>query len=198
MTTPLSGPPGEGGAPALGVERLLLVVTGSVSAAHMPFWLNWLGMSYPGLQTNVVLTRSAGRFVTRSALSTGSEGCEVHTDTWPEEDTHARHVEWGEWAQAVLVYPASFHFLARLALGLADSPALLAAQCTTAPVVVAPALPPGGWQSPACVAHVTALAARPNTEVLTPLQGVSRTTGRQEAWSPALLPDALRAIERLR
>ncbi|MGC9381745.1 flavoprotein [Streptomyces sp. MH13] len=198
MTTPLPGPPGAGGAPALGIERLLLVITGSVSAAHMPFWLNWLGMCYPGLETQVVLTRSAGRFVTRQALSTGPEGREVRTDSWPEEDTHARHVEWGEWAQAVLVYPASFHFLARLALGMADTPALLAAQCTTAPVVVAPALPPGGWQSPACVGHVTALEARPNTEVLTPLQGVSRATGRQEAWAPALLPDALRAIERLR
>ncbi|CAL9327098.1 flavoprotein [Streptomyces sp. SudanB182_2057] len=198
MTTPLPGSPETGGAPALGIERLLLVITGSVSAAHMPFWLNWLGMTYPDLEIKVVVTPSAGRFVTRTALSTGPGGREVCTDTWPGEDTHALHVEWGEWAQAVLVYPASFQFLARLALGLADTPALLAAQCTTAPVVVAPGLPPGGWQSPACVAHVTALKARPNTEVLTPLQGLSRATGRQEAWTPAMLPDTLRAIERLR
>jgi len=197
-TSPIPDAPGAAGAPALGIERLLLVVTGSVSAAHMPFWINWLGGTYPGLETKTVLTRSAQRFVTRHALSSGPGRCEVFTDTWPEEESNARHVEWGEWAQAVLVYPASFHFLARLALGLADTPALLAAQCATAPVVVAPALPPGGWQSPACVGHVTALRSRPNTEVLTPLQSVSRTTGRREAWSPALLPDALRAVERLR
>ncbi|MEU9502457.1 flavoprotein [Streptomyces sp. NPDC048196] len=181
----------------LGLSRLLLVVTGSYSAATMPFWLNWLGEVYPATEIKVVLTHSAQRFVTRQGMSAHRSG-EALVDAWSDDNSCAPHVEWAEWAEGILVYPASFHFLARLALGLADSPALLAAQCTPAPVVVAPALPPGGWQSPACTAHVAALSARPNTALLPPRPGVSKTTGRPDAWAPALFPHAIRELERLR
>ncbi|MFK8846538.1 flavoprotein [Streptomyces sp. Ac-502] len=183
--------------PSLGLSRLLLVVTGSYSAATMPFWLNWLGEVYPATEVKVVLTHSAQRFVTRQGMS-GHRSGEVLVDAWPDDDGPARHVEWAEWAEGILVYPATFHFLARLALGLADSPALLAAQCTTAPVVVAPGLPPGGWQSPACAGHVAVLSARPNTVVVPPHPGTSKTTGRPDAWAPALFPRALGELACLR
>ncbi|MFF9409873.1 flavoprotein [Streptomyces anandii] len=183
--------------PSLGLSRLLLVVTGSNSAATLPFWLTWLGEVYPHLQVKVAVTSSAERFVTRHGLASHRFG-EAEHDAWPRDDSHARHVEWSEWAQGILVYPATFHFVARLALGLADSPALLAAQCTSGPVAVAPALPPGGWQSPACAAHVAALSMRPNTTVVPPRPGVSRTTGRPDAWAPALMPEAIRALESVR
>lgn len=185
------------GPPPPALSRLLLVVTGSSSAATMPFWLNWLGEIHPTTEVKVVLTRSAQRFVTRQGMS-GHRSGEALVDVWPDDDGCARHVEWAEWAEGFLVYPATFHFLARLALGLADSPALLAAQCTTAPLVVAPALPPGGWQSPACTQHVTALSARPHTVVLPPRPGISKTTGRPDAWAPGLFPHAMGELERLR
>ncbi|MEU8705041.1 flavoprotein [Streptomyces sp. NPDC048565] len=185
------------GVPPLGISRLLVVVTGSASASNMPFWLTWLGQVYPELETRVVVTRSAERFVTLQALM-DHRGTDVRTDTWPADEPSALHVEWAEWAEAVLVYPATFHFLARCALGLADSPALLAIQCCTVPVVLAPALPPGGWQSPVCAGHVAALAERPNTAVVPPVPAVSRTTGRKDAWAPAILPEVLREVERLR
>ncbi|WP_333736244.1 flavoprotein [Streptomyces sp. IBSBF 2806] len=189
--------PFDGSAPRLGLSRLLLIVTGSYSAANMPFWLTWLNEVYPHLQVKVVVTTSAERFVTLQGLSSHRFG-DALRDEWPLDDSHARHVEWAQWADGILVYPATFHFLARLALGLVDSPALLAAQCTTAPVIVAPGLPPGGWQSPACAGHVAALSTRPNTVVVPPRPGVSKTTGRPDAWAPALMPAAIRALEGVR
>ena len=136
------------GVPELGISRMLLVVTGSVSAADLPFWVEWLRASYPDLQIRVVVTRSAERFVTRVALA-GRSGGEAFLDAWPDDESVARHVEWERWAQAIVVYPATLNFIARLALGLADTPAMLAAQCATVPVVLAPALPPGGLDSAA-------------------------------------------------
>ncbi|MFC9635107.1 flavoprotein [Streptomyces mirabilis] len=163
----------------------------------MPFWLTWLNEVYPNLQVKVVVTPSAERFVTLQGLSSHRFGHALR-DEWPLDDSHARHVEWAEWADGVLVYPTTFHFLARLALGLADSPALLAAQCTSVPVVVAPGLPPGGWQSPACAGHVAALSTRSNTAVVSPRPGISKTTGRPDAWAPALMPEAIRVLEGVR
>ncbi|MFD7414017.1 flavoprotein [Kitasatospora purpeofusca] len=180
-----------------GVSRLLLVATGSTSAADLPYWISWLRDCRPQLELTVVVTRSAERFVTRAALA-GRTGGEVLEDTWPQDVGSARHVQLSEWAEAIMVYPATLHFLARLALGMGDSPALLAAQCTTAPVGLAPALPPGGMDSAAYRSHWAALAARANVVVAPPGPGISVTTGRADAWVPAPLPDLLELVERRR
>ncbi|MCX4762880.1 flavoprotein [Streptomyces sp. NBC_01275] len=185
--------------PALNVERLLVVAAGSAFATGLPYWTDWLRLSYPELALKIVLTRSAQRFVTRQALAGRLHRVgEVLVDEWPEHEGTARHVDLAEWAQAVVVYPATFHFVARLALGLADSPALLACHCTRAPVAVAPALPPGGLESAAFQTHWATLAARPNIVLAPPHPGVSLTTGRADAWVPPLLPEVVGMLEQRR
>ncbi|MCO1580502.1 phosphopantothenoylcysteine decarboxylase [Crossiella sp. SN42] len=182
---------------ALRFSRLLFVGTGAASAAFLPFWLNWLQLTHPGLDTQVVLTRSAQRFVTRDALSACTRQ-PVLEDSWPDGPSRsARHVELAEWAEAIAVYPATLHFTARLALGLADSPALLAAQCGDAPIALAPALPPGGAASAAYSSHRETLRQRDNLVLVPPQPGLSRTTGRQDAWVPADLPVVLAALAEL-
>ncbi|MFF9653604.1 flavoprotein [Streptomyces sp. NPDC014622] len=184
--------------PPLDVTRLLLVATGSTAAAWLPVWAEWLRVAYPALTVRAVVTRSAERFVTRQALA-ARLGSETLLDVWPDEPSvQARHVELAAWAEAVVVYPATFGFIARLALGLADSPALLAAQCTDVPLGVAPALPPGGTTSPAYRAHVALLEARPNVVVGPPVRAVSQTTGKAEAWAPLPLPHLLARVEERR
>lgn len=183
-------------APRLGLDRLLLIVTGSVSAADMPFWSTWLRTEYPDLAVRVLLTRSARRFVTAPAIAARLH-CEVSPDTW-EEDAGATHVELWHWAEAALVYPCTFDYLSRLALGRGDSPGLLALQCATVPVVVAPALPPGGAQSAAYQQHVAHLRTRRNVRVVPPQPGRSSVTGRLDAWAPQLFPLAVGAVEAVR
>ena len=185
--------------PALNASRLLYIGTGSLTVTHMPFWLNWLSIAYPDLKLRLVVTRSAERFVTRAALAPLAGGGEVLLDVWPERPAPtALHVELAEWAEVVLVYPATLHYLARLAVGLADTPSLLAVQCTTAPVVVAPTLPPGAAASPVYRRHVAALAERPNVRVVPPVPAVSATTGRPDAAAAPPLPDLIAAAEELR
>lgn len=193
-----TGRPVSPSVPAFTVSRLLLVGSGSLGVSDLPFWIDWLRYAYPRMSQRVVLTRSAERFVTRAALAARA-GCDVDVDVWPAEPTWpARHVEWADWAEAIVVYPATFHFVARLALGLADSPALLTAQCTTAVVGLAPALPPGGPTSAGYEMHRAALAKRPNVVVAPPRPAISVTTGRADGWSAAPLPDLLRLVERRR
>ncbi|MDE3723106.1 flavoprotein [Nocardiopsis sp. N85] len=201
-------PPESRGAPApsadaepdptlpLPFSRLLLVVTGSVSAADLPFWGTWLRLYHEDLEVRLVLTPSARRFLTSDAVG-GRFGGEVRDDVWPEGDGTAHHVEFAEWADAVLIFPATFDFTARFALGRGDSPALLASQCTTAPIAIAPALPPGGAQSPAHQEHLRVLRSRPNVVVVPPQPGVSITTGRRDAWAPALFPHCLTELSAL-
>ncbi|MET7934797.1 flavoprotein [Streptomyces sp. NPDC005322] len=184
--------------PRLGAERLLLVGTGAVHVALLPTWANWLRASYPSLDVRMVVTRSAERFVSRAALSAIS-GSEVLLDAWPEGPAAgALHVELVEWADAVAVYPATMNFVSRFALGITDTPVLLALQCTRAPIAVAPALPPGGQDSEVLREHLATLEARRNVAVIPTVPGRSVTTGREDGASPPPLPVVLERLERTR
>ncbi|MFC8826789.1 flavoprotein [Streptomyces sp. NPDC057137] len=189
---------GAGVPEPVGARRLLVIGTGSVTAAHLPFWASWLKMGQPGVEVRYVLTGAATRFVTREAL-VAIGGCEVLADRWPEEpEARARHVDLAQWPDAVVVLPATLNYLARLALGLGDSPSMLALQCTEAAIALAPALPPGGAQSAAYAEHSAKLADRSNVIVVPPHPGRSTTSGRREAWAPASFPEVLAAADQLR
>ncbi|MER6947261.1 flavoprotein [Nonomuraea sp. NPDC000554] len=187
MTVPSAAPPRGG------FSRLLVVATGSLAASNLPFALALLRGSRPDLRIRVLVTRSAERFVTRTALAAEAE--EVMADEWPQDVPQARHVELADWAEVVVVYPMTLHFMGRLALGLADSPALLAAQCTGAVVALAPALPPGGVQSFAYQSHWAALSERPNVVLVPPRPGISAATGRPDTWVPATLAQVVDAVD---
>ncbi|MCX2927996.1 flavoprotein [Streptomyces sp. NEAU-W12] len=182
----------------VGARRLLVIGTGSVTAAHLPFWAGWLKAGHPGTQVRYVLTKAATRFVTRDAL-TAIGGCDVLADRWPDEpEPRARHVDLAQWPDTVVVLPATLNYLARLAAGLGDSPSLLALQCTRAAIALAPALPPGGAESAAYAEHTARLRARRNVVVVPPHPGRSTTSGKREAWAPASFPEVLAAADGLR
>ena len=187
--------------PEFGARRLLLFGTGSIGAAFLPWWVNWLTAAYPDLELRVVVTRSAQRFVSRHALTAFARQ-HVSLDQWPDEHDEpvpgSVHVEYATWPDAIAVYPATFHFLARLATGLADTPMMLALQCTSAVVGVAPAVPPGAVRSAAYGAHIAALARRPGITVAAPMNGRSAHTGDVGVGAAAPLPVLLRQMELLR
>lgn len=185
-------------APPTGIERLLLVGTGSSNASFLPLWVNWFQVSYPKTELRIVLTRSAQRFVTREGLSVLTNRV-VFEDAWSEEPQARKlHVELANWPDAVAVYPAGMHFIARLALGLADTPAVMALQCTEAPIALAAALPPGGWESAAMRGHRAALAERSNVTLVPPVTGLSMTTGKRDGNQPVPLPRLIGSLEELR
>ncbi|GAA2003851.1 flavoprotein [Nocardiopsis rhodophaea] len=199
MTEADAPPASQQAPPEFGAQRLLLVGTGALVVSSLPFWLNWLRITYPALKLRLVITRSAERFVSREAL-TAISGRTVQLDTWPDEPTpSARHVELAEWAEAIAIYPATLHFVSRFALGLADTPTLLALQCTQVPIGLAPALPPNAERFSNYRSHVAMLQEHPNVVVLPPHATRSATTRRvEESVAPAPLSELLQHIERLR
>lgn len=184
--------------PAFRARKLLYVGTGSLGVAFMPYWLSWVQGAYPETQVRPVITRGAERFVTRGTIA-ALTGREAEIDAWPEHTVSgAPHVDLARWPDAILVHPASMHFVSRLALGVADTPVLLALQCTTAPIVVAPSLPPGAAASEPYRRHRDALGKRRNIVVVPPVAGYSVTTGKADAAVAVPLPVAVSALERLR
>lgn len=175
-------------------RHVTLVVTGSLSSSFLPYWLNFVtGLpSAPELQ--VLLTRTAATMVSPRTVSS-LLGRPVQIDAWDEGDRegHARHVEMADWTEVFVVHPCTFSYLGRLAAGLADTPAQLAFQCSTAPAVVCPALPPGTLESRVYDRHLADLGRRGGVTVLPPTPGISAATGRAEGLPPAYFPVALAA-----
>lgn len=178
----------------LGGRRVVVVATGSLSAAYLPYWLGFVnGLPHPP-ELRVHLTRTATSMVGTAAV-TALLGRPAELDSWEAAAAgSAAHVELGEWADAFLLHPCTFSYLGRVANGLADTPAQLALQCTSAPVVICPALPPGTHEAPAYREHLDRLSRRRNVTVLDPVTGVSTATGRQEGLPPIPFPVALASV----
>ncbi|GGF97906.1 phosphopantothenoylcysteine synthetase [Rhodococcoides trifolii] len=172
--------------------NLTIVVTGAVSSAFMPYWANWIRMQRPDIATHYLLTPSAEKFVSADAIRTVSGG-DVDTDSW-QGLTDPLHVTLGDWMDAMVVYPCTLNYFSRLALGVVDSPSLLAHACTDIPVVVAPSLPPGAYENEPYRMHRAALEDRDDVLIVEPTPTRSASSPRP-AYGAAPMPDCIQRID---
>jgi len=94
----------------------------------------------------VVMTPSAQRFVTPLTFQVLSRQ-PVHTDLF-EPRKEILHLTLAEEADLLLIAPATAHFIARAAHGMADDLLTALMLATTAPVIVAPAMDGNMWDHP--------------------------------------------------
>lgn len=140
----------------LGGKHLVLGVTGSIAAYKAVGVLR--AVRDQGASVSVVMTRGATKFMTPLTFEVLS-GHRVITDLFETHETMP-HLTMAEGADAVLVAPATAHFLAKAAIGLADdvlTTMLLNVRC---PVIVAPAMDGEMWTHPTVAQHVDALRSR--------------------------------------
>ena len=97
-------------------KRILLGVTGSIAAYKTPHLVRLLKKS--GAEVRVALTRAGADFVSPLTLSTVSEHpVAVEFVEGAPGSLWNNHVEWGMWADLVLIAPASANTLAQAAQG---------------------------------------------------------------------------------
>jgi phosphopantothenoylcysteine decarboxylase/phosphopantothenate--cysteine ligase len=123
------------------------------------------------LEIRVVMTASACKFVqplTFAALT----GHKVFTSLWDDTDAGEgssetsseqngiEHIEEAQWADALVVAPATANILAKFAHGIADDFLTTMYLATQAPVLVAPAMNVNMWNHPATQANIEMLRAR--------------------------------------
>jgi len=138
--------------------NIILGVTGGIAAYKAPELVRRLRER--GAAVQVVMTRSAGEFVTATSLQAVS-GMPVRDNLWDSRAEAAMgHIELARWADLVLIAPATAEFMSRLALGAA--PDLLTTLClaTEAPVALAPAMNHVMWLHPAVQANRETLENR--------------------------------------
>jgi phosphopantothenoylcysteine decarboxylase / phosphopantothenate---cysteine ligase len=139
-------------------RKIILGVTGGIAAYKAALLVRVLRTA--GAEVRVVMTPSAQAFVTPLTFQALS-GSPVYTELLDEQAEAAMdHISLARWADLVLVAPASAHFLARLACGMADN--LLTTLClaTRAPIAVAPAMNQQMWLNPATQENIQKIQHR--------------------------------------
>ena len=138
--------------------RVLLAVSGGIAAYKVPELVRLLRRT--GHAVRCILTREAQQFVTPLVLQTLS-GAAVRSQLFDaSEEGEIDHIALADWAQLLLVAPATANLLAKLALGLADDLVSTVALATRAPIVVAPSMNVNMWRHPATQGHLGVLRER--------------------------------------
>ena len=149
-------------------SRILLGISGGIAAYKAPLLVRDLRKT--GAEVVPVLTQSASRFVTETALQAVA-GHRPRTDLWDDEAEAAMgHIELARWADAVVIAPATANLVARLANGIADDLLTTLYLATTAPVFVAPAMNVAMWEHAATRRNLRRLRDD-GVSVLGPAQG---------------------------
>lgn len=143
------------GARPLEGRLVLLGVTGSIAAYKSAELVRRL--TDAGAEVQVLMTRSATRFIGPLTLETLSRRAVMLDPLELLPDRRIGHIVAADTADAILVAPATAHWLGAMANGLAGDAITAACLATEGPVVVAPAMDGGMYAHPATRANIDRL-----------------------------------------
>jgi phosphopantothenoylcysteine decarboxylase/phosphopantothenate--cysteine ligase len=144
------------------VMRVTVGVSGGIAAYKAAELVR--ALQRQAIEVHVVMTEAAGKFVqplTFAALT----GHKVITSLWDDAGTGAydsaiEHIGEAQWADALVVAPATANILAKFAHGIADDFLTTLYLATTAPVFVAPAMNVNMWEHLATQENLETLRQR--------------------------------------
>jgi phosphopantothenoylcysteine decarboxylase/phosphopantothenate--cysteine ligase len=141
----------------LGGKNILLGITGGIAAYKTTFLVRLLIKA--GANVKVILTPSAGSFVSALTLATLSKNPVL--TSFVKEEAHSvdwnNHVSLGRWADLMVIAPATANTLSKMANGTCDNLLLaiyLSAKC---PVFYAPAMDLDMYRHPSTLASLEKL-----------------------------------------
>ncbi|MCJ7813306.1 bifunctional phosphopantothenoylcysteine decarboxylase/phosphopantothenate--cysteine ligase CoaBC [bacterium] len=119
-------------------RHILLGVTGSIAAYKACEIVRLL--QHEGAEIQVVMSEAAQRFVSPLSFETLT-GHEVITDLFPAHRTvKTRHVSVAEWADCILICPATANTIGKISVGIADNFLSTVVMASRSPVIFAPAM----------------------------------------------------------
>lgn len=120
------------------MKHILLAVTGGI-AAYKAIDLT-SKLTQAGYEVRVMLSNHAQEFVTPLSFQAISRN-PVYTNTFKEETPEEiQHVSLGDWADAIVIAPATANTIAKLSVGIADDMITSTLLATETPKFVAPAM----------------------------------------------------------
>ena len=138
-------------------RRIVIAVTGGIAAYKVPELVR--ALTSAGHICRCVLTREATQFVSPLVLETLSQH-PAGDDLFDSNSGEIDHIAVADWADLVVVAPATANTLAKMNHGITDDLVTAVVLATKANVLVAPAMNVNMWSHPATEANVAALRSR--------------------------------------
>lgn len=137
-------------------KKILLCVTGGIAVYKAVALTSKLVQA--GADVKVILSESAAKFVTPLTFQAMSRN-EVYTDTFTESNPQViSHIDLADWADLIMVAPATANTIGKLANGIADNMITTTLLATTkAPVWIAPAMNVNMYNHPAVKKNIDTL-----------------------------------------
>ncbi|AIM17652.1 bifunctional phosphopantothenoylcysteine decarboxylase/phosphopantothenate--cysteine ligase CoaBC [Neobacillus sedimentimangrovi] len=137
-------------------KKILLCVTGGIAVYKAAALTSKLVQA--GADVKVIISESAAKFVTPLTFQALSRN-EVYMDTFDEKNPQIiAHIDLADWADLILVAPATANTIAKLAGGIADNMITTTLLATRAPVWIAPAMNVHMYDHPAVKKNISILA----------------------------------------
>lgn len=137
-------------------KNILLCVTGGIAVYKAAALTSKLIQS--GASVKVIMTESASKFVTPLTFQALSRN-DVYNDTFDEKNPKViAHIDLADWADLVLVAPATANVIGKLANGISDDMVTTTILASTAPVWIAPAMNVHMYDHPAVKRNIETLA----------------------------------------
>ncbi|WP_261132743.1 bifunctional phosphopantothenoylcysteine decarboxylase/phosphopantothenate--cysteine ligase CoaBC [Bacillus sp. Marseille-Q3570] len=137
-------------------KNILLCVTGGIAVFKAAALTSQIRQA--GYEVKVMMTKSAMEFVTPLTFQTLSRN-PVYHDTFDEKDpSGVAHIDLADWADLVVIAPATANSIGKLANGIADDMTSTTLLATTAPIMIAPAMNVHMYEHPAVYSNMEKLA----------------------------------------
>jgi len=137
-------------------KTVVVGITGGVAAHYLPELIGQLRFRHLAM-VHAAMTPAAARFVSPLTVAAAA-GTPVWRDIFADaEVAPLAHIHLARLADLVLVAPATFDFIGKVAAGWADDPVSLLLAATTAPVLLAPAMHNSMWRNPILQRNVETL-----------------------------------------
>lgn len=159
-------------------KHILVGISGGIAAYKMPELIRLLKKA--GADVQVTTTKNALEFVTSLTLQTVS-GHKVYSDVFAAINEHStEHISLPDWADMMLIAPATANVLCKMAHGIADDALTTTFAAMRKPVVIAPAMNTNMYESPATQEAIRTLSRWDNITMLDAASGelACGTTGK--------------------
>ncbi len=139
-------------------RRILIAVSGGIAAYKAPELVR--ALIRDGHSVRCVITPEAEHFVSPLVLQVLS-GQSVRRNLFDAgEEGEIDHIGLADWADLIIVAPATANLLARMAHGIADDMVTAVLLASQSPILIAPAMNVNMWNHPATRANLATLAER--------------------------------------
>ena len=134
--------------------NVLLGISGGIAAYKIPGLIRLLREQ--GCSVKTLLSVNGAQFVTPVTLAAVSEN-PVYMDTFAERDT-MQHIALKDWADCMIIAPATGNILGKIAAGIGDDLLSTTAMAFRKRRAVCPAMNTDMWESPAVQRSISTLA----------------------------------------